>query len=239
MTIVRKLVLVAAAACAVAWPDSAAWAAGGGAVSAPPSSSMPMTREEPRARSPDKLATVAHNKGVGLIRKADRFAKEAAAATDSGKKFRAESKSRAAYEAALAEFTIAVSHKPKMHESWNYIGYAQRHLGDYTAALQAYDHALALKSDYAEAIEYRGEAYLGLNRIDDARNAYLELYANARPLADQLLAAMEAWVGARREAPNGLDPQALEAFAKWVEERSAIARQTVSLDPGSPAPAWR
>jgi tetratricopeptide (TPR) repeat protein len=239
MTIARKLTLVAAAACCFAWPDSAALASGGGSVSAPPSQGMPMDRDEPRVRTPGKQATAAYNKGVAQIRKADRFTRDATNATDSGKKYRAETKARSAFEAALAEFTIAVERKPKMHEAWNYIGYAQRHLGDHTAALQAYDHALELKSDYAEAIEYRGEAYLGLNRIDDARNAYLELYANARPFADQLLAAMQAWVGARRDTPNGLDPQTLEAFAKWVEERSAIARQTVSLDPGGPAPAWR
>ena len=32
--------------------------------------------------------------------------------------------------------------------------------------------ALEIEPDYPEAIEYRAEAYLGLNRIDEAQNAY-------------------------------------------------------------------
>ncbi len=239
MTIVRKLGLCLAVACGIAWPDSAALASGGGAMNAPPSQGMPMDDDEPRKRSPDKLAAAAHNKGVAQVRKAERFAQDAANATDSGKKFRAETKSRAAWEAALAQFRTAVQHQPRQHESWNYVGYAERHLGNHAAALEAYERALALEPGYPEAIEYRAEAYLGLDRLDDARSAYLELYANARALADKLLAAMQAYVGARRESPNGLDPQALEAFAKWVEERATIAQQTAALDPGAAAPAWR
>ena len=85
-----------------------------------------------------------------------------------------------------------------MYEAWNYVGYTNRKLGNYEAALTAYDRALTLKPDYPEAIEYRGHAYLGLNRLDDAKQAYLTLFGSNRKLAAQLLAGMQAWVGEHR-----------------------------------------
>lgn len=240
MTRVGKFGLWVAVMCGVAWTTTPAWASGGApSMQAPSVRGMEQDRGDSRAPSPQKLATTAYNKGAAQIKKADRFGRDAATATDEGKKYRAQSKSRDFYTAALGEFKTAVSLQPKMHEAWNYIGYAERHLGNHAAALAAYDQALALEPDYAEAIEYRGEAYLGLDRLDDARSAYLDLFASSRPLAAQLLAAMQAYVAARRETPNGLDPQALETFARWVEERTTIAHQTVSLDPGAAAPAWR
>ena len=77
-----------------------------------------------------------------------------------------------------------------------------RKLGKYQEALIAYDRALNLKPGYAEAIEYRGHAYLGLNRLDDAKQAYLALFAGNRKLAAQLLAAMQTWVGEHRGNPG-------------------------------------
>ncbi len=88
-----------------------------------------------------------------------------------------------------------------MYEAWNYLGYAHRKLGDYQAALTAYDRTLNLKPGYPEAIEYRGHAYLGLNRLEDAKQAYLALFADNRKLASQLLAGMQAWVGEHRGNP--------------------------------------
>ena len=63
-----------------------------------------------------------------------------------------------------------------MYQAWNYVGYTNRKLGNYDDALAAYDRALSSSSpDYAEAIEYRGHAYLGLNRLSEAKEAYLAL----------------------------------------------------------------
>ena len=67
----------------------------------------------------------------------------------------------------------------------------------------AYDKALSLRPSYPEAIEYRGEAYLALNRVDDAKQAYLDLFAGNRKLADQLLVAMKSWVAEKRSASGG------------------------------------
>jgi tetratricopeptide (TPR) repeat protein len=125
-----------------------------------------------------------------------------------------------------------------MYQAWNYIGFANRHLGSYDAALSAYAQALELNPGYPDAIEYRGEAYLGLNRIDEAKEAYMTLFKESRSLADLLMTAMRRWTDERRREPGGLTPEAVEAFSKWVEERSGIAAQTASLAIGARA-AWK
>jgi hypothetical protein len=67
-----------------------------------------------------------------------------------------------------------------------------------------------------------------LNRIADAKSAYLTLFASNRKLAASLLSAMQQWVGAHADAE----------FASWVSERSAIASQTASLTREGAASAW-
>ena len=124
-----------------------------------------------------------------------------------------------------------------MYEAWNYVGYTSRKLGEYDKALQAYDEALRLNPSYGEAIEYRGEAYLNLNRLDDAKKAYLSLYAGSRTHADLLLKAMKTWADKRHADPAGVDPTALAAFEGWLHERAALAERTVDMARNS-AP-WR
>jgi len=231
MTIVKKLaVLVAVAACA-ALPDSAAHAAGGG--------SMDMPRIPADQRTPEDEARDAYNAGVKQIEKAQQYEANAAGAGDDSKRERLLKKSTSAYERAAREFGKAVDSVPGLYQAWNYLGFARRHLGQYDAALEAYDRALKLEPGYADAIEYRAEAWLGLNRLDDARKAYMDLFSRSRKHADQLLASMQKYVDQRRQEPNGLNPQSLEEFAQWVGERATIAQQTASLDTGSTTASWR
>jgi tetratricopeptide (TPR) repeat protein len=233
MTTLKKLALIVAAASTIAaLPETAALAAGGGAVDMP---RMPTARE----RTPQDLAKVAYNAGVRTVRRAQEYDEAAEKASTPEKKEKQHAKASAAYEKALSQFEEAVANDGNMHEAWNYIGYSQRHLGRYEIALQSYAQALQLKPGYPEAIEYRGEAYLGLNRLDDAREAYMQLFSGSRKLADQLLASMQKFVSQRRETPNGLDPAALDAFANWVTERAAIAQQTASLDTSRDSKGWR
>ena len=56
-------------------------------------------------------------------------------------------------------------------------GYANRKLGRYDESLSAYDQALKINPDTPHAIEYQGEAFLALNRVDEARFNFLRLYA--------------------------------------------------------------
>jgi hypothetical protein len=90
-----------------------------------------------------------------------------------------------------------------------------------------YDQAIQMApGPYAEAIEYRGEAYLGLNRIEDARKAYLELFALDRKQADSLMAALKTWIEKRKTDPAGVDPAAVSGLEKWVGERGEMAKDS-------------
>jgi tetratricopeptide (TPR) repeat protein len=188
---------------------------------------------ESRSGTPADAAKSAYNSGVRSIKKAQEFESDAAKASSPEKSAKALDKAHENYSKALEQFIDAVSQQPQMYQAWNYIGFANRHLGNYDAALSAYAKALELNPAYPEAIEYRGEAYLGLNKIDEAKEAYMTLFPQSRSLADELMTAMRRWTDARRKDAQGLAPEDLDAFSKWVEERSGIAAQTASLAVGT------
>lgn len=208
---------------------TASWTAfgAGGGPSMPAGSPSLQTREPP---SPEEQARTAYNSGVQAVEKADELAADAARQTDARKQEKLSSKAAKTYEGAIKKFERATELKPGMYQAWNYLGYCNRKRGRYDVALAAYDRALSLKPDYAEAIEYRGHAYLGLNRLSDAKEAYLALFGSNRKLASSLLVAMQQWVGTHQDNAE---------FASWVSERSAIASQTAALTREGAAASWK
>jgi tetratricopeptide (TPR) repeat protein len=190
-------------------------------------------------KSPETRALNAYNAGVSLVEKADDLGTDAARQSDERKRKKSLDKARQNYTDALRKFAQALEFQSGMYQAWNYIGYSQRKLGNYQDALSAYDRALSIKPGYAEAIEYRGHAYLGLNRLSEAKESYLALYAGNRKLAASLLTAMQEWVGAHRANSSGVDGAMLESFASWVTERSKIAGQTVGLTREGATSAWK
>jgi len=210
-----------------------AWANGGGGMSMPsPSMSMP------RVETPQQKARDAYNDGVHYVKRADKAQEAASTQTDAGKKDKAAHEAQESYASARAKFTEAVSLDPTLHEAWNYVGYTNRHLGNYDDALAAYDKALSLKPGYADAHEYRGEAYLGLSRVADAQQAYLDLYAGNRALAGKLLTAMKGWSTAQRTNPSANGSVNLDELDKWIQERAQIAGQTAALTREGTAASW-
>lgn len=121
-----------------------------------------------------------------------------------------------AYERALQAFNEAIAAEPKMYEALTYVGYCERKLGRYEASLRAYAAALKEKPAYVYAIEYEGEAYLGLNDFARARFDYLRLYALDPALAAKLLAAMRKWTETTQ------DPAVAQA-REWIESRRSAA----------------
>jgi len=218
------MILLLATACT-------AFGAGGGSLPTP-------TDQKFATRSPESQAQSAYNTGVKLIEKGDAFTADAARQTDERKQAKVREKARQAYAGALRKFAQAIEYQSTMYSAWNYLGYAQRKLGNYKDALLAYDRAIQLKPGYPEAIEYRGHAYLGLDRLSEAKEAYLTLFSGNRKLAASLLAAMQEWVGKHRGNAAGVDGAMLESFASWVTERSAIAGQTAALTREGAASAW-
>jgi tetratricopeptide (TPR) repeat protein len=180
-------------------------------------------------RSPHDQAVDAYNAGVRDVGKAKDYENDAAKADKEDKKAKALAKAQKSYSTALDEFNRAVDKDATLFQAWNYVGFCQRHLGDYQAALTAYGRALELNPRYGEAYEYRAEAYLGLNKIEEAKSSYMALFSSARPLADQLMISMHRWLEERQRDAKGLSAEDVAAFAKWVDERTAVAQQTASL----------
>ena len=125
------------------------------------------------------------------------------------------------------------------HQGFIHMGFALRKTGEPVKALEMYDKALTLAPGFPDALEYRGEAYLALNRIDDAKAAYLELFAKDRDQAAQLMKAMTDWVAKRQADPTGVDPASVAAFDTWIKERAKVAALTVNMSLASNHSAWR
>jgi len=124
---------------------------------------------------------------------------------------------RARYVEARDRFQSAVEADPSQKQGWNMLGFTRRKLGEYEAALVAYERALALDGAYHEAIEYRAEALLGLNRIEEAKAAHQQLLAASPSYAAVLRESMQAWVKARRAQPNGVAPADIDALEAWLK----------------------
>jgi len=213
-------------------PGGAALAHGGGSSGGPAG----MVTASPRAGT--DAAKSAYNAGVRNIKRAQDYDADAAKASTPEKVAKAHDKAQKAYHDALGSFIDAVAADPKMYEAWNYLGFANRHLGNYEDALSSYAKALEINPNYPDAIEYRGEAYLGLNQLEEAKGAYMALFSASRPLADELMVAMHHWADARRQDSQGLSSADVEAFTKWMNERTSVAAQTASLAIGAAQP-WR
>lgn len=141
---------------------------------------------------------------------------------------------KAAYAKAREKFAAATKADPNLAQAWNGLGYSSRKLGDYKAALTAYDKAIALRAGYPEATEYRGEAYLALNRTEDAKQAYLDLFSANRELAGKLLESMKKWA-----ATPGKKKDDVEDLNDFIKERTQIAAQTAALTREAATQGWR
>ena len=195
-------------------------AAGGSSVP-PPSDDVPQM-------SPEQKARAAYEAGLKYRDNAWEYEEEAAA--ESGDKAEKKlAKARKAFKKAAGQFRRAVDQVPNFHQGWSSLGYALRRLGDYEESLAAYDRALQLVPQYPEAIEYRGEAYLGLDRIEEAKGAYMQLFQIDRNRADELMVAMRRWLERRRADAGGVPEETIEGFAAWIEEREELVAQVGRL----------
>jgi tetratricopeptide (TPR) repeat protein len=189
---------------------------------------IPVPSNAPAAtpRTPEERAVVEYNRGLDNRNRGLKAEEQAAKSTKETDRTKHEKKALDEYRRAFKSFEVAAKLNPSLPQAWNAMGFAQRKLGDPSKALDSYDRALQLAPNFPDAIEYRGEAYLALNRIADAKQEYLALFALDRKQAELLLKAMSDWVGKRKSAPNGVDPTAVSDLDKWIAERAAIAQQT-------------
>jgi tetratricopeptide (TPR) repeat protein len=183
---------------------------------------------------PDKAAKKAFEAGLKSLKKAHEYEDAAAKQTDPDKKAGLVDKTGDAYGKALDQFTEALSNKGDMVEAWNGAGYVHLRLGAFNESIDDYNHTLALQPELLDAVEHRAEAYMAVDRLEQARAAYMNLFNHARPLADQLMAAMQQWVVNHHAAANGLRDADIDSFGKWLQEREGIAKQTAQAAASAP-----
>jgi tetratricopeptide (TPR) repeat protein len=170
-----------------------------------------------------------YNQAIQYRERAAKLEAEIPTIENDAKRAKAKKKLNKTYRNAESQLRSAVRLNPRFHEAFSDLGFALRKQGELDDALKAYDTALSLSPNYPNAIEYRGEAFLGLGRVEDAKEAYMQLFANNREMADQLLQAMKGWVEAHKDNPTGTDTATVEALAEWVASRDQVARQVAPL----------
>ena len=186
------------------------------------------TSSSQSTEKPDAAARKAFKAGVKSLDRAREYEGIAAKATNPDKRDDAQIKVNDAYGRALDQFTVALSNKGDMIEAWDNVGYVHLRLGAYGEAIDDYNHTLALNPELLEAVEHRAEALMGVDHLEDAKAAYMNLFNHARPLADQLMVVMQKWLESHRVAANGMRPGDIDAFGKWLQERDGIAKPTAS-----------
>ena len=116
------------------------------------------------------------------------------------------------FRRALERGEKATALDPKYYEAWNLVGYANRKLKEYDRAVASYQRCLEIKSDYAPAREYLGEAYLEMGKLD---------------LAKEQLAAIDA-------SKDSEDARTLEtAIAEYVKAHPDAGGASTSAATGS------
>jgi len=180
-------------------------------------------------QTPEQEAVELYNDGIGYRDKAAQFEKEAAAEPDAKKREKLEAKAKDKHLDSIKKFDKATQKNPNLFQAWGSLGYAYRKTGDYNAALKAYNRALEIQPNYTPAIEYRAEAYLGLNQLDDVQVAYINLFNHDRPRADELATAIDKYLEKKKADPSGVDAAKLEEFTKWAQSRKQLAAQTSSV----------
>ena len=170
--------------------------------------------------SPREQALEQFNRGLKHRDKAWKHEKKAAAASKQKDRDKNLKKAHKEYGKAIKRQLSATATDPRFHEAFSSLGYAYRKTGEYTLALAAYDRCLELAPDYAEAIEYRGEALLGLDRVKDVQRSYHRLVALDGDRAAELLAAMASWVEERRATPVvRIDAEQIAAVERWIADK--------------------
>jgi tetratricopeptide (TPR) repeat protein len=191
-----------------------------------------------RTVTPEERAIEFYNNGVEHKDKGRKL-EEQAAAKQGAEAEKVLQKARGEFEKSLKDFKSAAQLSPNLFQAYNGIGYASRKTGDFATAIAMYDKSIAMAPGfYSEAVEYRAEAYLAMNRIDEAKKAYLDLFAADRKQADLLMVVMKEWVAKRQADAAGVDAGVVADFSKWVAERGDMAKQSELMALSSAHSRW-
>jgi len=202
--------------------------AGGGMGGRPQMGGAPPGDTTPGPPPPDKpeiAAKKAFKAGMKSLDKARELEDQGTKTADPDKRASDFEKARDDYTRALDQFTEALSNDADMVEAWDSVGLVHLRLGAFGESIDDYDHAVKLKPDLEEAILHRAQAYLGVDRLDEAKSAYMELFNHERAYADELLGDMQKWLTRHQSDAGGMSATSISSFDQWVKERDSIAKQ--------------
>lgn len=72
------------------------------------------------------------------------------------------------YDKAIELMKKVVAVEPKNADAYNYLGFAYRKKGEVKPAAASYETALKLDANHKGALEYQGELFLKLGKMEDA-----------------------------------------------------------------------
>lgn len=184
--------------------QSVVFAAGGGSFSAP-------TNTAPQ-KTPQQLAVASYNLGIKARDKAHEFEAEMVAVETDRQRKKLQKKAAKQYKRAAKHYKTAIKHEPRLYQAHGSLGYALKQMGDFEAAMTAYDAALELKPEYTPAIEYRAEAYLELARYDEVIEAHSQLKYRDRGHQKELENAIADWLQTHNRSQDNA------AFHDWATQ---------------------
>ncbi len=176
-----------------------------------------------KPKTPEQIAQAKYKSGLKARDEALEAEKKLAGSEPGFWQNRYESAVKKNWAEAIENYEAAVAQKPDFYQAYSDMGYAYRKSGDYTKSLAAYTRALDLNPEYPQALEYVGETYLKLSRLDDAKNTYMRLFGVDREQAALLMTAMNAWL--EKPPSEGVSTEQVDAFRQWVKERQQLAEQ--------------
>ncbi len=207
-------------------PVYSAGGGGGGASAGGGRASGSSLRSTPQ-KTPKQKAVSYYKKGIKYRDKAWNYEEKAALETNEKKTAKLFKKAQKEYKKAIKKYRAAIKKVPAFYQAHSSLGYALRKTGDIEGSLLAYNESVKINPVYPEAIEYRAETYLQLNRFEEVKKAYMELFEDyPREYSDQLMKAMAVW----NEEYEQSSVEDAESFSKWFKERQEIANNTVSLN---------
>lgn len=179
---------------------------------------------EPVSQRSINFAIVNYNKGLEYRNEAWEYIDRADMEKDEEKKQKLTREVNKQFNKALKKFQIAVEKYPDFYQAYSSLGYINRELGNPEIALDAYNQALKINPDYPQAIEGRGEIYLELNRIEEAKSAFIYLctnYSDDLRFADLLFEAMWSWLE-NVNIDSTITNETIENLSQWLNEHESM-----------------
>ena len=171
----------------------------------------------PKVQKTSEQRAIDHyNAGLRHRDKAWKHQEKASASTRDRDREKYEKRAQREFKKAAKRYRSAIEQHSKLYQAHSSLGYALKEMGDFSAAISAYNEALALRPQYTPAIEYLAEAHLALGKIEQIQQAYDDLVRLDPVKADELMEAISLWL---ETPPENVPSESVAQMAAWVAAR--------------------